>query len=45
LVEGSVVRGEPEDASPQRPGMTLDQTLAFAIILGTIGLLIWGRIR
>jgi di/tricarboxylate transporter len=25
--------------------MTLDQTLAFAIILGTMGLLIWGRIR
>jgi di/tricarboxylate transporter len=25
--------------------MTLDQTLAFVIILGTIGLLIWGRIR
>ena len=25
--------------------MTLDQALAFAIILGTMGLLIWGRIR
>jgi di/tricarboxylate transporter len=25
--------------------MTLDQALAFAIILGTIGLLIWGRFR
>jgi di/tricarboxylate transporter len=25
--------------------MTLDQTLAFVIILGTIGLLMWGRIR
>lgn len=25
--------------------MTLDQTLAFAVILGTIGLLIWDRIR
>ncbi|MGH6904761.1 MAG: SLC13 family permease, partial [Geminicoccaceae bacterium] len=25
--------------------MTLDQALAFAIILGTIGLLIWDRIR
>jgi di/tricarboxylate transporter len=25
--------------------MTLDQTFAFAIILGTMGLLIWGRIR
>jgi di/tricarboxylate transporter len=25
--------------------MTLDQTLAFAIILGTIGLLIWDRVR
>ena len=25
--------------------MTLDQTLAFAIIFGAIGLLIWGRIR
>ena len=25
--------------------MTLDQTLASAIIFGTIGLLIWGRIR
>jgi di/tricarboxylate transporter len=25
--------------------MTLDQELAFAIMLGTIGLLIWGRIR
>ena len=27
------------------PTMTLDQAFAFAIILGTIGLLIWGRIR
>ena len=25
--------------------MTLDQALAFAIILGTIGLLVWDRIR
>jgi di/tricarboxylate transporter len=25
--------------------MTLNQALAFAIILGTMGLLIWGRIR
>ena len=25
--------------------MTLDQALAFAIILGTIGLLIWDRVR
>lgn len=27
------------------PSMTLDQVLAFAIILGTIGLLIWDRVR
>jgi di/tricarboxylate transporter len=40
-------RGRPlgRRANRQRPSMTLDQAFAFAIILGTMGLLIWGRIR